>query len=110
MGGQRYGEEEVMAKSYTETRGESAEVIIGADAVRVIENRIVECVTAALKATKFDVGDILTIKEASKLVRLHEVTIRRMISNNEFPAHKIGTFYYIYRPELKKWFLEHGSE
>lgn len=45
-------------------------------------------------------NDVMTVADVADLLHRHPVTIRRMASNNELPATKIGGEWLFYRPNI----------
>lgn len=48
-------------------------------------------------------SDVLTLKEAAKLLKLHPVTVREKAASHEIPGKKIGRVWRFRRSILEQW-------
>ena len=50
-----------------------------------------------------DADQILTIKEAAKLLKVNHLTLYKLAKNNEFPATRLGSQWRVHRERLEQW-------
>ena len=50
-----------------------------------------------------DTEEILTTKEAAHFLKISTLTLRKMIREDKFPAHKIGRKWIFIKSELLEW-------
>lgn len=50
-----------------------------------------------------EIFDVLDAMEASALLRIHDVTLRRLAASGEIPARKVGRIWRFSREALLKW-------
>ena len=48
----------------------------------------------------------MTLKEVAAFLRIHHVTLYRLVRRNEIPSFRIGRDYRFNREEIKKWIAE----
>jgi len=49
---------------------------------------------------------IMTSKEVAKYLRIHQITLYKLIRRGEIPSFKIGSDYRFSRGEIEKWIAE----
>jgi excisionase family DNA binding protein len=57
-----------------------------------------------------NVGDMLTIAEVAKYLKLHELTVRRLAREGELPAFKVGRQWRIKRELLESWIEQRSGK
>ena len=50
--------------------------------------------------------EVLTVKEVSELLKIHEATIYKMIRKGKIPAFKIGSDWRFRKEEIARWMVE----
>ena len=70
----------------------------------VIKNIILLLFITFFSASTFAVEpEVLTLKEAAKLLRVNANEVQLLAENKQLPARKIGTQWRFYRPALVEW-------
>jgi excisionase family DNA binding protein len=50
--------------------------------------------------------EVLTIKEVSELLKIHQTTVYKMIRESRIPAFKIGSDWRFQKDQIVRWMIE----
>jgi excisionase family DNA binding protein len=50
--------------------------------------------------------EVLTVKEVSELLKIHQTTVYKMIRESRIPAFKIGSDWRFQKDQIVRWMIE----